>query len=196
MNFPRVALASSAVSLCLVFAGCATEQDARTIDSVGDQTITTIDQVDIQDYIRAADEMVTSMFDSGAFPPEEDEIILELSRIADESSAIGLNTSVLTGEIRSMLNRSRSPRVLTMTPRSEDARSNDLTRMDQFENAEPELRSDYRLSGQITDVRATAGRTRQSTFVFKMTLTDNRGLGIWEEQRLITKAGTRNRAGL
>ena len=179
------------LAVLLVIAGCRSEQDATVIDAGGDRTITSIDQIDVQDYLRAADELVGSMFASDVFPPDARVVRIEVSRIRDESSALQTDTELLTNQVLAQLGRSRSPRVLARTPGAEDP----LTDAD-LGGRSGAAASDYRLSGRITDQYARAGRQRQKTFVFEMTLTDDSGYGVWRDQRFITKAGTRNKAGL
>ena len=55
---------------------------------------------------------------------------------------------------------------------------------------------DYSLSGKITQEIDRAGRTKQSTFYFQLSLTDLRtGLAFWEDQHEISKLGKRATVG-
>jgi hypothetical protein len=58
------------------------------------------------------------------------------------------------------------------------------------------LLPDYTLSGKILEDRATAGRTRQTSYIFQLSLTEVKtGLAVWEEEKVISKQGTRNAVG-
>jgi hypothetical protein len=60
----------------------------------------------------------------------------------------------------------------------------------------PALIPDYTLSGKILEVRAPAGSTRQTSYVFQLSLTEVKtGLSVWEEEKQITKQGKRNAVG-
>jgi PBP1b-binding outer membrane lipoprotein LpoB len=54
---------------------------------------------------------------------------------------------------------------------------------------------DFSLSGKIIETRAKAGNVRQSTFSFQLSLTDKRGLALWEGEEEITKQGKRPSVG-
>ena len=61
--------------------------------------------------------------------------------------------------------------------------------------AELPHRPDFTLSGKILETRASAGNVKQSTFSFQLSLTDNRGLALWEGEEEITKQGSRATVG-
>lgn len=180
-------------TLGLAFGGCAKEYDARDVDPSSEQGIKTVGGVDMRDYLRAADELTSSMLARGIFDPNKDEVILRLSRVRDDSSALNVDTELVTNQIRTILNASNHPRVLTITPGYEDPASADDRAMGEMAG-QPRIEPQYTLSGRISNVNSVAGDARQTTFIFKMTLTDNRGLALWEDQRFISKAGTRDTA--
>ncbi|MBP7143481.1 MAG: penicillin-binding protein activator LpoB, partial [Opitutaceae bacterium] len=54
----------------------------------------------------------------------------------------------------------------------------------------------YTLSGKLIEDRARAGRTRQVTYTFQMSLTTVKdGLAVWEDEKQITKIGTKPSVG-
>ena len=55
--------------------------------------------------------------------------------------------------------------------------------------------TDFTLSGKIIQLNARAGDTTQATYSFQLSLTDNRGLAVWEGEKEITKQGTRSGIG-
>jgi PBP1b-binding outer membrane lipoprotein LpoB len=52
------------------------------------------------------------------------------------------------------------------------------------------------LSGKILEDRSNAGSTRQSSFVFQLTLVEvKRGVAIWKDEKIVTKQGSKNSIG-
>jgi PBP1b-binding outer membrane lipoprotein LpoB len=63
------------------------------------------------------------------------------------------------------------------------------------ENLKP-LIPDYTLSGKILENQASARGVQQSSFIFQLSLTEVKtGLAVWEEEKTITKQGSRNSIG-
>ncbi len=162
--------------------GCG-DTSARRIETGGPQSITTVDQIDDQDWAEAANTLVKSIIDQGIIAKRRDgqptrvavrNFVNNTSEVVDvdlliRQVTIGLNK---TGNVRSIV---------------EDAEST--------MNTGQALAPDYRLSGKMIENRATAGRIKQSTFYFQMSLYDPNGEVVWEEQVPITKAGSKNSVG-
>ena len=53
----------------------------------------------------------------------------------------------------------------------------------------------YTLSGKIIEVTTRTSNLRQSTYEFQLTLSDRRGLNVWEEVKNITKQGKKPSVG-
>ena len=54
----------------------------------------------------------------------------------------------------------------------------------------------YTLSGKLLEDRAQAGKVKQVTYTFQLSLTTVKdGLAVWEEEKQITKQGTRSSVG-
>jgi hypothetical protein len=61
-------------------------------------------------------------------------------------------------------------------------------------SARPE--AEYVLKGKILEDRSNAGSTRQSSFVFQLTLVEaKRGVAVWTDEKIVTKQGTKNAVG-
>jgi len=173
----------------LLWAGCATP--ARRIEAGGRDNITTVGHIDTQDFITAADASVNKLLASGALdrvpkPPA----ILAVSVIRNETGH-QFDTDLLTKKIRVKLNT--SGKALTTTTvglggKAEDPLAKEL-------GTELPHAPDFTLSGKIIETRAKAGNVRQSTFSFQLSLTDNRGLALWEGEEEITKQGSRATVG-
>jgi PBP1b-binding outer membrane lipoprotein LpoB len=163
-------------------AGCG-DTSARRIETGGPQSITTVDQIDDQDWAEAANKLVQSVVDQGIIARRRDgkptrvavrKFVNNTSQMVDvdlliKQVTIGLNK---TGNVRSIV---------------EDAEST--------MNTGSTLAPDYRLSGKLIENRAQAGRVKQSTFYFQMSLYDAAGENVWEDQVPITKAGSKNSVG-
>ena len=56
--------------------------------------------------------------------------------------------------------------------------------------------AEYVLKGKILEDRSNAGSTRQSSFVFQLTLVEEkRGVAVWTDEKIVTKQGTKNAVG-
>ncbi|NDB07059.1 MAG: hypothetical protein EBX95_15410 [Acidimicrobiia bacterium] len=56
--------------------------------------------------------------------------------------------------------------------------------------------AEYVLKGKILEDRSNAGSTRQSSFVFQLTLVEvKRGVAVWTEEKIVTKQGSKNAVG-
>lgn len=177
----------------LVWTGCSSGV-ARRIDAGGRESITTVGQVDIQDFVAAAEASVGKLLLSGALdkvpkPPA----ILAVSLVRNQTGQ-QFDTDLLTKKIRVKLNT--SGKALTTTTVGLDGVAEDpLAKQLQGEQQKTGVTPDFTLSGKIIETRARAGDVRQSTFSFQLSLTDRRGLALWEGEEEITKQGKRPSVG-
>ena len=186
-----------AVSVATLSTGCGTP--ARRIETGGRDSITTVGKIDIQDFITAAEASVNKLLASGAIdrvpaPPA----ILAVSVVRNETGH-QFDTDLLTKKIRVKLNT--SGKALTTTTmgvggKAEDPLAKGLQSEREFlEDKKVTRVPDFSLSGKILETRASAGNVKQSTFSFQLSLTDNRGLALWEGEEEITKQGSRSTVG-
>ena len=149
------------------------------------ERITTVDQIDIQDWEEASRNMLDSLMTSGRLP-EDETVLIQVSRIMNDTTE-RINTAHLTEYMLTELNRSGRAQALRW---EEDPRIAP-------EAAARARRFDYTIGGRIIEQSARAGRTRQSTFVFTIWLNDpDTGASVWQEQTTIDKAGGRPAVGL
>lgn len=199
-NSPRTLLALGSVSLLL--AGCATPQ-ATYVDPAGSRTITTVGNINIQDYANAADTMVNSLIDgvinAGKLEaPAGQPAMLVISRIANNTSQ-HVDTDMLVKKIRIALNK--TGKVVTTTTmglggKAEDPLAQGIKEQTEFLQDKKNTRlPDYSLSGKIIEQREQAGNVRQSSFVFQLSLTSKTGVAVWEDEKTITKQGKRPTVG-
>lgn len=190
--------------LALILSGCAGgggSRDAGYIDSTGPNTIVSLDQINIQDWSNAADQMVQSMLDSGVLQrAPEQPAILVISRITNNTTQ-QVDIDELTKKIRVALNR--SGKVVTTTTfgpagQVEDPIARQTGELERFKSGDTASMPlpYFSLSGKLLENRAQAGRTKQVTYTFQLSLTEIRnGLAVWEDEVQITKQGQRSAVG-
>jgi len=186
-----------ALALALALTGCY-HRDARHVESGGPRTIVSVGEIDIQDWNRAANEMVESMLASDAFQRESAPAVLAMSRIVNNTTR-RVDIDLLTRKIRVQLNQSDVARTTTVGGLGEA--EDPLAKQIREQEGKKKPRPDFTLSGKISQVRADADRTfradvKQTTYVFQLSLTDvDSGLAVWEDERQITKQGSRDKVG-
>ena len=191
----------SVLSAALPFLGAGCAGTGAHYVQTGDQhNIVSLGQINIQDYIQAANDMTGKLLASGALdrvanPPA----VLAISRIVNNTGQ-QIDTDLLTKKIRvSVL---ESGKALTTTTlglggSAEDPMAKGLQQETEFKNDVKATRTpDFTLSGKIIELTARASNTRQTTYSFQLSLTDAKsGLAVWEGEKEITKQGTRASVG-
>ena len=187
-------IAASAVFIT----GCAT--DAHYVATGGTQNIVNVGQINIQDYIQAANTMTGELLASGALdrvknPPA----ILAISRIVNNTGK-QIDTDLLVKKIRVAL--LQSGKAVTTTTfglggQAEDPLASGMQQKSDFLNDKNTTgKADFSLSGKIIQLNARAGNTTQATYSFQLSLNDTRtGYQVWEGEKEITKIGTRGTVG-
>jgi uncharacterized protein (TIGR02722 family) len=178
--------------------GCASD-NAHYVETGGRENITTVGEINIQDYIQAANSAVQDLLASGALdkvsnPPA----VLAMSRIVNDTGQ-QIDTDLLTKKIRVALLQSGKAMTTTtfgLGGQAEDPLAKGIQQENEFMNDQKKTRTpDFSLSGKIIETRARAGDVRQSTYSFQLSLTDTQGLAVWEGETEITKQGTRPSVG-
>lgn len=191
-------LCSTALAL---FTGCATK--TGYVDSGSSNLIVTTSGINIQDFGQAADAMTTSLIDNLINPGllksgvAGEPALLAISRIQNNTGQ-QLDTDMLVKKMRVAL--SRTGKVVTSTTiaygGAEDPLAADQQAAQEFFNDESQPRMpDYTLSGKIIEDRVSAGRTKQTSYVFQLSLSGTSGFAVWEEERTIVKQGKRATVG-
>ncbi len=197
----RASLLTAGLSLAaLLITGCGTTDEAKYVDPKGPRTIVSLDQINIQDWTNAADQMVNSLLASGvlARSPQQP-AVLAISRIVNNTTQ-QVDTDMLTKKIRVALNQSGKVVTTTTTGmggKAEDPLAKEAAAMARFMNDEkPQPLPTYSLSGKLIEDRAQAGNTKQVTFVFQLALTEiSTGNAVWEDEVQIAKQGSRPAVG-
>ncbi len=194
----------SLAPLALILGGCASSggtRDAAYVDSDGTHTIVSLDQINIQDWSNAADQMVQSLLESGILnrSPEKPAIMV-VSRIVNNTTQ-QVDTDLLTKKIRVALNQ--SGKVVTTTTygpggRAEDPLARETAELEKFQRGDTANMPlpYFSLSGKLLENRAQAGKTKQVTYIFQLSMTEiPTGLAVWEDEVQITKQGQRASVG-
>jgi uncharacterized protein (TIGR02722 family) len=193
----KILLPVLAVAIPLI-GGCGT--NAHYVQTGGNQSVVTIGQINIQDYIQAANDMTGKLLASGALdrvanPPA----VLAISRIVNNTGQ-QIDTDLLTKKIRvAVLDSGKALTTTTMGlgGTAEDPMAKGLQQENEFKSDVKNTRTpDFTLSGKIIQLAVKAGDTSQSTYSFQLSLTDSKtGLAVWEGEKEITKQGTRSSVG-
>lgn len=197
----RLFAAVLALPVAVSFSGCGTSSGAAYVDSKGTETVVSLDQINIQDWTKAADDMVASLLASGVLEraPEQPSI-MAVSRIVNNTQQ-QVDIDSLTKKIRVALNQ--SGKVVTTTTmglggKAEDPMAQEAGQMAAFMSGQKQETKlpYYTLSGKLLEDRARAGDTRQVTYTFQLSLTTVKdGLAVWEDEQQITKQGKRASVG-
>lgn len=165
--------------------------------------VTTLDQVNIQDFAQAADTMVASLIDHLINPGQlrsgvpGEPALLAISRIQNNTGQ-QLDTDLLVKKIRVAL--LRTGKVWTSTTIAYGGPEDPLAAEEQQllgrSAAGVNRRPDYTLSGKIIEDRTRAGNIRQTAYVFQLSLTKTpEGIAVWEDEKTIVKQGSRPAVG-
>jgi uncharacterized protein (TIGR02722 family) len=194
----NVLLSLLAAALPLLVGGCATK--AHYIETGGRESMVNVGQINIQDFIQAADTATSDLLASGrldkvATPPA----IIAISRIVNNTGQ-QIDTDLLTKKIRvALLNSGKAQTTTTMGlgGTAEDPMAKGLQQEAEFKADQKVTRTpDFTLSGKIIQTLAKDGNTSQSTYSFQLSLTDTRtGLAVWENEKEITKQGQKPSIG-
>jgi len=193
-----VLLSLLAAALPLVVGGCATK--AHYIETGGRESLVNVNQINIQDYIQAANAATSDLLQSGVLdkvpnPPA----VLAISRIVN-NTAQQIDTDLLTKKIRvALLNSGKAQTTTTMGlgGTAEDPMAKGLQQEAEFKADQKTTRTpDFTLSGKIIQTIAKGGGNTQATYSFQLSLTDAKtGLAVWENEKEITKQGGRPSVG-
>jgi len=194
----KILLPVLAAAIPLIGSGCAT--NAHYVQTGGSESVVTIGQINIQDYIQAANAATGDLLASGALdrvatPPA----VLAISRIVNNTGQ-QIDTDLLTKKIRVALLQSGKAMTTTtmgLGGTAEDPMAQGLQEENAFKADVKNTRTpDFTLSGKIIELAVKAGNTSQSTYSFQLSLTDAKsGLAVWEGEKEITKQGTRSSVG-
>ena len=166
--------------------GC--QQNARVVTDDRDK-IVSIDQIDVQDWSNAADQVLQQLFASGALDTAPvTPARVEVTRVINDTTQ-RIDTDLLTQKIKIALQQSGK-----VAFASSDARANEVADYEDFKAGDDAPRLPFFvINGKILEIRASAGSTKQSSFVFQLNLVNTaQSLDAWSGEAEVTKQGTRN----
>ncbi|MEY4034688.1 MAG: hypothetical protein RL492_1882 [Verrucomicrobiota bacterium] len=168
----------------LLIVGCGTPASYK--DPNGRDLVVSLEKVNIQDFATAGSAMLQSMVQSKAFD-RKDPPVLQLGQILNDTTN-NFDTSLLLSKITMPLVNAGRIQLLESDPVASAARA-----------ATPGAKvpvAEFVLKGKILEDRANAGRTRQASYIFQLTLVDVRtSLAVWAKEETVTKAGSKNSVG-
>jgi uncharacterized protein (TIGR02722 family) len=182
--------------VALAAAGCG--GNAKYIETGGNESMVNVGEVNIQDIQMAASGMLESMLKTGVLERAEHKPArLLLNPIVNDTSS-QFDVGELTYRMREQLVNSGQAQVITAYGKyTEDQAALEEMRRRSFESGEtPNVQPDLTMSGKITQIKRQAGSTRQTTYTFRLTLTDPAtGLEVWTKIEDVTKQGRKDSIG-
>ena len=194
----KLLIAAAVLSL----AGCSSPRGASYIEAKDGSGIVSLDKVNVQDFASAADGMLRSLYDSPAFAGakrSDGSPILMVGRVTNDTGS-NFDTSQLVKKMTVSLTRSGKVRIAKAAGfgGAEDQAAAEARASQALvtgESVKP-LLPDYTLSGKILENRASAEGVQQASYIFQLSLTEVKtGLAVWEEEKTITKQGSKSSVG-
>jgi len=166
MNKTNIGLCLALVAGACLITGCATS-GTTTVPPNG-PVIINDKNLDIQDFALKGEEMVTSLVESSVLDKSaQHPAVVAIGRIVNNTGQF-IDTDLLMKKIR--VNLSKNGKAVT------DTTGGVLNTVD------------FTFSGKIIQPpNAIEGRKTQRSYVFQLSLTDNKGLAVWEEEKIVTK---------
>jgi hypothetical protein len=191
----------SVLALAAAVTGCANK--TTYVDPNSSNLVVSTEGINIQDFAQAAEAMAQSLIANNistgnlksGVPGEP--ALIAISRIQNNTGQ-QLDTDQLVKKIR--IDLLRTGKVYTSSTiaygGAQDPLAADLQKADQLLGQKAAGRlPDYTLSGKIIEDRASAGRTKQTSYIFQLSLSSRAGIAVWEDEKIVTKQGKRNSVG-
>lgn len=189
------------VTGAVLLSGCASQ--TTYVPQGSSRMVVNTGKINIQDFEQASDTMVQSLIDNlistgqlkSGVPSEP--ALMAISRIQN-STGSQLETDLLVKKIRIALNRTGKVQTSTtigLGQKEDQLAADNQAAQEFFDDKKHTRMPDYTLSGKIIEVQAKAGNVRQGTFVFQLSLSSAAGVAVWEEEKTITKQGSRSSVG-
>jgi len=194
-SLTTLSLAAVAAFSAVALTGCA--DDAKYVDSKGPATVVSLDKVNIQDFDAAAEDLLKSLYDSPAFnnSPRKP-AILAVSAIRNDTST-QFDTDQLLAKLKKSITRSGKAEISATIGATQDALAKESKAANEFETGKTASNTpDFILRGKILENKARAGSTRQTSYIFQLSLIRvSTGTEAWSEEKVITKQGSRSSVG-
>ncbi len=177
--------------------GC---ERARYVETGSPEGIISVNDVDFQDILKASGGMLESLGQTGVLKTAKNKPAqLIIGDVVNDTSS-RFDVGEVTYRMREQLvNSGQATVVTTFGTTPEDKQAQEVLRREKFlkgETVEPLPDPDFSLTGKITQVKRSAGGTKQATYTFRLTLTNLRtGLEAWTKTVDMTKMGNKNAVG-
>ena len=176
----------SLLAMAALIVGCDTPASYK--DSEGRQLVVSLEKINIQDFATAGNAMLQSMITSPAFNAAGASPVLQIGQITNDTGT-NFDTSVLLSKMTVPLVNAGRVTLIESDAVASAARKN-------AGSSAKVPQPDFVLSGKILEDRSNAGSTRQSSFVFQLTLVEvKRSVAIWKDEKIVTKQGSKNSVG-
>lgn len=183
----------------LFLGGCNGDAGARRIDER--EAITTVGQIDIQDFNHAARELTNKMLVSAQFQNELRRLnearprgpapLVKISRIKNDTTLKMNMRGFLVDPMEEVLSESGKVRFF-----AEDTQAQGIAAAHETLGGGGPQIPDLVLYGTVRDLRTEAGSMRQAAYIFHLRLAGADGTTVWQGQTQIIKRGSRPAVGL
>ena len=179
-----------AIGALLMFSGCETETDTRTVDAKGPQAINT-SAINSQDWANAADQLVNSLLSGGALAnAPRTPAIMAVDRVINNTQLM-VDTDLLIKKIRVALTQTGKIAITNTLGLGERAVvASEAAELDEMQSGKKQktLVPDYTLYAKLIQQTDKNGKIAQNTYSFQMSLVAVKtGLTVWEEEKQIAK---------
>lgn len=197
MNHTRI-VSGTLIAFALLLGACG--QKAKYIETGGTESVVSVGEVDIQDIQVATSGMLESLLETGILeraPHKPARLVLD--RIVNDTSSRFDVGELLYRMREQLVNSGQAEVVTTWGSNAESQEAQDIARREAFLSGKTQQESaqpDFTLTGKITQIKRRAGNVRQTTYTFRLTLTNvNTGREAWTKTVDMTKQGTKAGVG-
>ncbi len=191
-------LGAAVVSASLLFTGCTTTQETRTVDAKGPEALNT-SAINPQDWANAADQLVGSLITSGALDrAPKQPAVMAVDRVINNTQLM-IDTDLLIKKIRVALTQTGKVAITNTLGLGERAVvASEAAELEEMQSGKKQktIVPDYTLYAKLIQQTDRANRVTQNTYAFQMSLVQVKtGLTVWEEERQIAKQTKRPGVG-
>ncbi|MDP1580562.1 MAG: penicillin-binding protein activator LpoB [Candidatus Didemnitutus sp.] len=195
---PTKLLGAAALSASLLFTGCTTTEETRTVDARGPDALNT-SAINSQDWANAADQLTGSLLSSNALErAPRVPAILAVDRVINNTQLM-VDTDLLIKKIRVALTQTGKIAITNTLGLGERAVvASEAAEMEEMQSGKKQktLLPDYTLYAKLIQQTDRSGKMTQNTYAFQMSLVEVKtGLTVWEEERQIAKQTKRPGVG-
>lgn len=183
-------LAGLIAGAALVFTGCTTTSETRTVDAQGPEALNT-SAINSQDWANAADQLVASLLSSGALNnAPRTPAVLAIDRVINNTSLM-VDTDLLIKKIRVALTQTGKIAITNTMGLGERAVvASEAAELEEMQSGKKQkvLVPDYTLYARLIQQTDKSKGITQNTYSFQMSLVQTKtGLTVWEEEKSIAK---------